>query len=86
MVIKVFENNKNKTTVEIIDRGVGISEEYLTKLFTPFSQEDMGHTRNYEGNGIGLALVKEYCNLNNLEIEVNSEKGVGTKVSVTFQS
>lgn len=86
VVIKVFENNKNKTTVEIIDRGVGISEEYLTKLFTPFSQEDMGHTRNYEGNGIGLALVKEYCNLNNLEIEVNSEKGVGTKVSVTFQS
>lgn len=44
----------------------------------------MGYTRKFEGNGLGLALVKRYCDVNNAEITVNSKKGVGTTFKVVF--
>jgi signal transduction histidine kinase len=45
----------------------------------------MGYTRKYEGNGIGLSLVKTYCKLNNAKIEVESQKSVGSIFRVIFQ-
>ncbi len=57
----------------------------MPKLFEPFSQEEMGYTRKYEGNGIGLALVKEYCELNNIHIEVESKKEEGSTFRIIFQ-
>ena len=70
--------------MEVRDSGIGMSEEYLKKLFTPFSQEDVGYKREFEGNGLGLALVKKYIELNKAEIEVESEKNIGSVFSVTF--
>jgi signal transduction histidine kinase len=61
-----------------------MSEEYRKKLFTPFSQEDVGYKREFEGNGLGLALVKKYVELNKAEIDVESEKSIGSVFSVTF--
>ncbi len=80
--IKIDE--RKKLCVEIIDTGIGISKQYFPNLFTPFSQEEQGYTRKYEGNGLGLALVKSYCTLNGAEIEVDSEKGKGTTFRVIF--
>jgi signal transduction histidine kinase len=62
-----------------------MSQEYLKKLFTPFSQEDMGYKREFEGNGLGLALVKKYVELNDAEIFVKSEKSKGTTFKVVFK-
>jgi PAS domain S-box-containing protein len=75
---------RNNIYVDVIDTGVGISEEYMKMLFTPFTKEEKGYTRNYEGNGLGLALVKKYCDLNNAEIKVTSQKGKGSIFRVTF--
>ncbi|MCU0342517.1 MAG: PAS domain-containing sensor histidine kinase [Ignavibacterium sp.] len=80
--IKNLKNNKVK--VEIRDSGIGMSEEYLQRMFTPFSQEDAGYKREFEGNGLGLALVKKYIELNRAEISVESEKNIGSVFSVTF--
>jgi len=44
---------------KIKDTGVGISAEYLDHLFRPFSQEDLDIGRSYEGNGLGLPLLKD---------------------------
>lgn len=74
----------NKIKVEVRDSGIGMSPEYLKKLFTPFSQEDVGHKREYEGNGLGLALVKKYAEVNSATIEVESEKNIGSVFTVTF--
>jgi signal transduction histidine kinase len=82
--IKIFEKGKIQI-VEISDTGIGISEEFMPRLFDPFSQEDQGFTRKYEGNGLGLTLVKRYCDLNGISIEVNSIKKTGTTFTLTFQ-
>jgi len=87
--------NKGKVTIEVMtedgkllvkikDTGIGISEEYLKTIFKPFSQEEQGYTRSFEGNGLGLALVKNYCDLNKAEIFVESLKGKGSVFMVKF--
>jgi PAS domain S-box-containing protein len=82
--ITIKNYNKNKLVVCVKDTGVGISSDYLPKIFEPFSQEEMGYTRKFDGNGIGLALVQTYCKLNNAKIEVESEKNMGSTFRVFF--
>jgi signal transduction histidine kinase len=72
--------------VEIKDTGIGMSKEFLPRIFEQFTQEEQGYTRAYDGNGLGLALVKNYCDINNAVIEVESEKNVGSTFRVTFKS
>ena len=83
--IVILRDKDNNLVVEIIDTGIGINKEYLQNLFEPFTQEEMGYTRKYDGNGIGLALVKKYCELNNATIEVESEKNVGSTFRIIFK-
>lgn len=66
----------------ISDSGIGMSEEYKSNLFQAFSQEEQGYTRKYEGNGLGLALVKNYSDINNIAISVESVKGQGTSFTL----
>jgi len=81
----VLEKNKlGIVIVEVKDTGIGISKEYIPRIFEPFTQEDHGYTRSFEGNGIGLALVKKYCELNNIILEVESEKNVGSTFRIIF--
>jgi signal transduction histidine kinase len=72
--------------VSIEDTGIGISEEFMKKMYHPFMQEERGATRRYDGNGLGLSLVKKYCDLNKIDIKVESEKGVRTKFTLIFAS
>jgi signal transduction histidine kinase len=78
------EDDDKNLIVKIIDSGIGISEEFLPRIFDSFSQEEAGHTRRYEGNGLGLALAKGYCDLNNIKITVESKKGFGSTFTLLF--
>lgn len=69
---------------KIKDSGVGISSEYLDHLFRPFSQEDLNIGRNFEGNGLGLALAKRYIEKMGGSLLVDSIKGVGSTFSFTL--
>ncbi len=82
----VYERDDNKLYVDVIDTGIGISEEYLPKLFLPFTQEETGYSRKFEGNGLGLALVKNYIDLLGATISIKSTKGKGSKFTVCFPS
>ncbi|MCX7797098.1 MAG: PAS domain S-box protein [Melioribacter sp.] len=84
--IILSENERKEKVVEIKDTGIGISEEFLPRLFEPFVQEEQGYSRPYEGNGLGLALVKRYCELNNASIDVKSRKNVGSIFKVVFHN
>jgi signal transduction histidine kinase len=76
----------DEIAVSISDTGIGIKEAYIPYLFDPFTQEEQGYTRRFDGNGLGLALVKKYCDINNARIEVESQKDVGTTFTVYFQN
>ena len=82
--VKIKDVDPDKLEIDVQDTGIGMSKEYLKNLFEPFSQEDPGHKREYEGNGLGLALVKKYVEINKGEIKVKSEKGRGTVFTLTF--
>jgi signal transduction histidine kinase len=84
IVIKVFNDETGLIVCEIEDSGIGISEEFMGNIFKPFTQEEQGYTRRYEGNGLGLALVKKYCELNGIDISVKSRKGEGTTFILKF--
>ncbi len=82
--ITMNDTADKKLIVEVKDTGVGISEEFIPRIFEPFAQEEHGYSRTYDGNGLGLALVKRYCDINNATISVESKKNVGSVFSVTF--
>ncbi len=64
--------------VKIIDTGIGIKKEDISKLFSSFSQVDMQHNRKKEGSGLGLAISKQLIELMNGNIGVESEYGKGS--------
>ncbi|MBI9072434.1 MAG: PAS domain S-box protein [Melioribacteraceae bacterium] len=72
-------------SIQIIDSGIGISSDYLPYIFDSFSQEEQGYTRRFEGNGLGLALVKKYCEINNADIFVKSKKNEGAVFTIIFR-
>ncbi len=77
-------DGNNRLVVSVSDSGIGIKEEYLPHLFEAFSQEMQGYTRKFEGNGLGLALVKKYAIINNIDIQVDTEVGRGTTFHLVF--
>lgn len=85
VTIIVKPTDVNKIAVTVSDTGIGISSKYINDIFKPFSQESCGYTRKFDGNGLGLALVKEYCRLNNAKISVISEKNKGSDFTVVFK-
>lgn len=68
--------------LRVKDKGIGISEEYLEKMFSPFEQESAGYDREFEGTGLGLTITKNLVDLLAGEIRITSLKGQGTIVSV----
>jgi len=84
IVIKLYRNEKKEICVDVTDTGIGIAQEYIPLLFEPFTQEDTGYSRSFEGSGLGLALVQRYTEINKGHISVTSEKGRGSIFTVTF--
>jgi len=63
---------------EIKDSGIGISESYISRLFSRFTQEDSSTTRKYGGSGLGLSISKKLSKQLNGDITVTSEEGKGS--------
>ncbi len=79
----ILENdNENNLVVSVKDTGIGISESFMNNIFDLFMQEERGYSRRYEGNGLGLALVKKYCDMNKATINVESQKGKGSTFKI----
>ena len=75
----------NKSTLQFVirDNGIGISEEFLPRLFETFAQEEISYTNKYGSSGLGLAITKNIIEMMNGTIDVESEKGKGTAFTVT---
>ncbi len=68
--------------IDISDTGIGISNDFMPKIFSPFIQESEGFNREYGGTGLGLSIVKRYIELFGGFIKVTSKKDEGSKFSI----
>jgi signal transduction histidine kinase len=79
-------NNSNKyrnwLRFTVTDQGIGIAPEDLPRLFQPFTQVDSTLNRQYEGMGIGLAIVKQIVELHDGRVIVESDLGIGSIFSI----
>jgi signal transduction histidine kinase len=82
--VVAYKTDANLISVDVQDTGIGISKKFQETLFEPFTQEEQGYTRRFDGNGLGMALVSEYCKLNNAQISVESDKGAGSTFNILF--
>ena len=65
------------------DTGIGMDESYIPKIFEAFSQEDATMTNRYGGSGLGMAITKNFVDMMQGTISIESHKGVGTTFTVT---
>jgi PAS domain S-box-containing protein len=86
MLLQERRDNIYKIKVEVIDTGIGISEENLKVLFESFSQVDNSSTKSHAGTGLGLVISKELCRMMNGEIGVNTKIGEGSTFWFTFET
>lgn len=84
--VKVYAVSKTATTVtlgiDVIDSGIGISEEKLKDIFESYSQSDTNISRLYGGTGLGLAIVKQLAELQDGSVSVKSRLGKGSTFTV----
>ena len=66
----------------ISDTGIGMSEEFQSRIFDEFTQENDGARTSYKGTGLGMAIAKKYVDLMGGKIEVSSRQGVGSTFTV----
>lgn len=76
------QQGKSMAAIRIKDTGIGIDENNLEKIFSPFEQESKGYNRQFEGTGLGLSIVKKYAELFGGDIDVTSQKNQGSVFEV----
>jgi signal transduction histidine kinase len=83
IAVSIREASSN-VIVQISDNGIGISREDQQRIFERFFKTDRSHSRKYGGSGMGLAIVKQIVLLHHGDIQVDSELGRGTSITVSL--
>ncbi|MBT6801078.1 MAG: histidine kinase, partial [Rhodospirillales bacterium] len=84
ITVKVWAQTHNGYIVQVIDNGNGIPAEDIPRVLQPFTQIESLLNRRHQGTGLGLPLTKQLIELQGGTLDIQSEVGVGTIVSVRF--
>jgi PAS domain S-box-containing protein len=79
-----FQCGSDHVNITVEDTGIGINPVVSDKIFSIFMQEDQSHIRRYDGSGLGLAICHKIAQLLGGNLNFESEKGKGTKVTFKF--
>lgn len=84
IVLGLDRDSTGTLTLKVRDTGIGIDDDYVPRLFEPFSQEQAGHSRRFEGAGLGLAFARKCVELGGARISAASRKGEGSTFTIAF--
>jgi signal transduction histidine kinase len=84
--VAAWRADNGSIVLGVEDTGIGIAAKELPRLMRPFMQTEGTSTRKHEGTGLGLSLVKSMVELHGGEVEMTSELGVGTTMTLRFPS
>jgi two-component system, sensor histidine kinase len=76
--------NRQTICIEVKDTGIGMDEEFSSRLFQKFTQEEKSTARKYGGTGLGMSISKQLVELMGGTINVKSKKGAGTEILLTI--
>ncbi len=82
--LKIRSRAESGYLFQVIDTGIGMAFEDISKALAPFQQIDSGLNRKHEGTGLGLPLTKSLIELHGGYLDLQSKVGVGTTVTVRF--
>lgn len=78
------EKRVGETVLSVADTGIGIPYEHQNRVFERFYRVDKSHSRQLGGTGLGLSIVKHAAAMHKARLELWSEPGTGTKITVHF--
>ena len=83
VTVKLYADSSG-ANVHVEDTGIGISESFIPYVFDEYRQESQGISRDFEGTGLGMTIVRRLLDRMGGDIAVASEKGIGTTVRATL--
>ena len=78
------EDTGKHIKISVSDTGIGINKADFDKIFERFYRVDKSHSKEIGGTGLGLSIVKHGAVYHNASVDVESEIGKGTTISLTF--
>ena len=85
ITIKIEKKEKN-SLIHVVDDGIGISSENISRVFERFYRVDKGRSRSQGGTGLGLAIVKHIIEAHEQKINISSQVNKGTAISFTLKN
>jgi|GEM_PF-447631 len=89
VTVKVFpevDQGLESLVFEVIDKGVGMTEAQLERVFDPFTQADASTSKNYGGTGLGLTITREFSRMLGGDITATSQVGLGTTFTMKVRT
>lgn len=84
-IVEVFVKPvEDKVILTVRDTGIGIGKEHQERIFERYYRVDKSRSKSTGGTGLGLAIVKHIVAKHNATMQLNSEKGKGTTIEITF--
>jgi signal transduction histidine kinase len=83
-IIIKLSNSAGKIQCDVIDFGIGIAKEDISKIFNQFYRANATNHPEIKGTGLGLSIVKRLCDLLEIDVKLESQENVGTKATIIF--
>ncbi len=82
IAVSTEDHGTNGILLKIVDKGIGIGKEHQNKVFKKFYRVPTGNVHNVKGFGLGLFYIKNICNAHGWKVQLDSEPGEGTTISL----